>query len=63
MALTTCPDCKNEISNAADKCIHCGRPMRLSREAILVEIQNSNLEMEKMWEVINYINQLRPLQS
>lgn len=27
MALTTCPDCSKEISDAAPACPHCGRPM------------------------------------
>lgn len=27
MALITCPDCKKEISDSADNCPHCGRPM------------------------------------
>ena len=27
MALITCPDCGKEVSDAADACIHCGRPM------------------------------------
>lgn len=26
MPLITCPDCQNEISDAAPACIHCGRP-------------------------------------
>lgn len=28
MALTTCPDCQHGISDAADHCINCGRPMQ-----------------------------------
>jgi uncharacterized membrane protein len=28
MALITCPDCGNSVSDAAPACIHCGRPMR-----------------------------------
>lgn len=27
MALTSCPDCKGAVSDAAAACIHCGRPM------------------------------------
>jgi len=26
MSLTKCPDCKNQISDAAPACPHCGRP-------------------------------------
>lgn len=28
MGLTTCPDCKREISSAARHCPHCGRPLQ-----------------------------------
>lgn len=28
MPLTECPDCEKQISDAADSCVHCGRPMR-----------------------------------
>ncbi len=28
MALTKCPDCTAEVSDAATACIHCGRPLR-----------------------------------
>lgn len=27
MGLITCPDCAKEISDSAEKCIHCGRPL------------------------------------
>lgn len=27
MALIICPECKKEISNKSDKCIHCGYPL------------------------------------
>lgn len=29
MALIQCPDCGHSISDRADRCIHCGRPMGL----------------------------------
>lgn len=28
MALTKCPDCTADVSDAATACIHCGRPLR-----------------------------------
>jgi hypothetical protein len=28
MALKACPECKKEISTAASRCPHCGRPLR-----------------------------------
>jgi hypothetical protein len=28
MALITCPDCKKQVSGDAEKCVHCGRPIR-----------------------------------
>ena len=30
MALITCPDCKKEISDSAESCPSCGRPMSTS---------------------------------
>lgn len=27
MGLLTCPDCENRVSDQADSCIHCGRPI------------------------------------
>lgn len=27
MPLIACPDCKKEISDTAENCLHCGRPM------------------------------------
>jgi hypothetical protein len=27
MSLITCPDCRHEVSDAAQACIHCGRPL------------------------------------
>lgn len=35
MALATCNDCNNQISDNADLCPHCGRPM-LSEIATLI---------------------------
>lgn len=29
MALIRCPECGNEISDKAEKCIHCGCPIKL----------------------------------
>jgi BMFP domain-containing protein YqiC len=51
MALINCPDCKNQISDSADKCIHCGRPMRQSRESILAEIQNAMIERQSIYDL------------
>lgn len=28
MALIKCPECGKEISDAADKCVHCGYPLK-----------------------------------
>jgi hypothetical protein len=30
MSLITCPDCRHEVSDAAQACIHCGRPLASS---------------------------------
>lgn len=37
MALTTCPDCSKEVSDSAEHCIHCGRPMVATRAADIEE--------------------------
>ena len=31
MAMMTCPECKNSVSDQADKCIHCGFPIKKLR--------------------------------
>ena len=28
MGLVTCPDCKQQVSDKADKCPHCGGPVK-----------------------------------
>jgi len=33
MALITCPDCRQQISDAAPACIHCGRPSHVPTPA------------------------------
>ena len=61
MALITCPDCKNLISDSAENCIHCGRPMRLSRESILSEIQILLTEQQSIYDLQDYnINNYDP---
>jgi predicted amidophosphoribosyltransferase len=55
MALIICPDCAKHISDAAISCPHCGRPMRMSREAVLVEIQNAQIEHDRMMAVVDDI--------
>jgi DNA-directed RNA polymerase subunit RPC12/RpoP len=55
MALINCPDCGTQISDAAEACIRCGRPVRLSREAILAEIAEEKREIDRMQELIDYV--------
>jgi hypothetical protein len=55
MALINCPDCQAQVSDAAARCIRCGRPMRISREAILAEIAEANREIDRMNEVLDYV--------
>jgi hypothetical protein len=47
MPLVKCPDCGNQISDSAPSCIHCGRPMRESKESIMAEIQVKLEELRK----------------
>lgn len=35
MPMTTCPDCKKEISDAAAACPGCGRPMRAAEPVVV----------------------------
>jgi len=50
MALIKCPDCNSLISDSADKCVHCGRPMKESKEKILAEIQTLQREYDALNE-------------
>jgi hypothetical protein len=34
MSLITCPDCRHEVSDAAQACIHCGRPLSVPMQHI-----------------------------
>jgi fatty acid desaturase len=34
VALITCPDCNNRVSAEAEKCVHCGRPIRAKRHRL-----------------------------
>ena len=53
MALISCPDCSGRISDTAVSCPHCGRPMRLSRESILIEMQIAEGEDNRLRDVID----------
>ena len=64
MALINCPDCKTQISDSAVNCIHCGRPMKLSREAILVELQSLEIRLQQMYDLQDEIvNREEPYDS
>lgn len=43
MPLIHCPECSKEISDASDKCIHCGYPINTQQAAQQVEITSVNL--------------------
>ncbi len=32
MALITCPECGNQVSDKADNCVHCGCPIKIIQE-------------------------------
>lgn len=42
MALINCPECGKEISDNAEKCIHCGCPIKAHAEQGKVIFQTSN---------------------
>lgn len=41
MALTTCPDCQVQISDAAPACPRCGRPMHAAPFPPVVQVQTT----------------------
>lgn len=55
MALIKCPDCNKEVSNLANNCNGCGRP--ISKEAIQAKIQSLKNEAKSSTEKINTIAQ------
>ena len=46
MALTTCPECKKQISDSAISCVHCGKPLRKTRMEILADIKRVEEDRE-----------------
>jgi len=50
MALVICPDCKKQISDQAEKCIGCGRPMKESKEKIMAEVK---IKLEELRQAKN----------
>lgn len=38
MAMTSCPDCGNQVSNQATKCPHCGRRLRKPRRGFFGQL-------------------------
>lgn len=39
LPLITCPDCEAKISDLADACIHCGRPLKKSKKVAAAKIK------------------------
>ncbi len=54
MGLTTCPDCKNEVSTKADACPKCGSPIATNQSSeeqspinrATVQLTSKNLKMQ-----------------
>lgn len=38
MAIIKCPDCNNEVSTEANKCIHCGCPIKKKRNSLRIMV-------------------------
>jgi len=36
MALITCPDCQNEVSDKAPACVHCGNPLTQNVQGVAI---------------------------
>lgn len=34
MALINCPDCKRQVSGEAERCVHCGYPIRAKQQRL-----------------------------
>ena len=46
MALIKCPDCKREVSDTSDKCIHCGH---IFIESQLIEKTSKDLKKQQIF--------------
>jgi hypothetical protein len=38
MALIQCPECKKEVSTAANACVHCGHPLQKEQPQKIVRV-------------------------
>lgn len=57
MALITCPECGKEISEMADKCIHCGYPVNVKKEINVQTIEQTGkkYKKQKLYSVLIFI--------
>ena len=60
MALIICPECGGKISDQADKCIHCGYPLKKINEISLKCDKENNMYVYKnnlynLTELVNYL--------
>lgn len=46
MALIKCPECEAEISDKAERCIHCGYPMDEIKKSLVIDKNTSGKEIE-----------------
>lgn len=59
MTLINCPDCKTEVSDKAEKCLKCGRPIykpeiEISETAAITGLILTILGSFIMWYTYNY---------
>lgn len=63
MALINCPECNNQVSDKADKCIHCGYPLKSNRiiETILGKEYDVSFLLDKSVSQAIQIKQIKEL--
>lgn len=57
MALICCPECKNEISNLAEKCPHCGLPNKYFLEIKTAQYHTENISEPNFNVVLRHVKQ------
>ena len=58
MALVTCPDCEQKVSDAAKSCIHCGAPLKASSTRLTIKRPFSlNAAVRNMYVYVDNVPQ------
>lgn len=52
MALIVCPDCQQQISDAAAACVNCGRPMKKAETSYTEKMSKIQHDLTFIWIVV-----------